>query len=169
MIQRIQSILLLLAILINFATFFVPMWQHSAGLDTEIVTGLSISSEDPISDEKRQELFFQHKEPLKSLTHIAFFSLVLISGVFVGYVIFRYDDRIKQIRLAYIGIGLVMLEILSFVLLSNQKPTLILGGTANSVAHFGFAFPVAAIVLIWLAINRIKKDEELVRSVDRIR
>lgn len=169
MLQRIQSVLLLLAILINFATLFVPMWQHSAGLDTEIVSGMQISSVDPISDETRQELFFQHREPIKNIAHIAFFALVLVSGIFTVYVIFRYDDRKKQIRLAYLSIGMIMVEILSFVLLTQQKPTLILGGTANSVALFGFAFPVAAIVLVWLAISRIKKDEELVRSVDRIR
>ncbi|MEZ4829549.1 MAG: DUF4293 domain-containing protein [Bacteroidia bacterium] len=169
MLQRIQSVLLLLAILVNFSSLFVPMWQNSAGLDTEIISGLSISSEDPVSDEVRKEMFFEHKESTKNLAHIAYFVLVVISGIWGIYVIFRYNDRQAQIRLAYINILLVMIEILAFVLLTLQKPTLILGGTAQGVVLFGFAFPVAAIVLIWLAITRIRKDEELVRSVDRIR
>lgn len=165
MLQRIQSVFFLLAIIINLATFFVPMWQLSAGADTELITGLSVAGDSP----QTEVMFFEHESASKLATHSGFFALVVISALFLGYVIFQYSDRKRQIRLGYMGIGLILLEILAFVLLSFQGPTTVSGGTYGSVAHFGFAFPVVALIFVWLAINRIKKDEELVRSVDRIR
>ncbi|MEL6672211.1 MAG: DUF4293 domain-containing protein [Bacteroidota bacterium] len=162
MLQRIQSILLLLAILVNLSVLFVPIWQLSQGSAIQVVDGLSIEVEEMVG-EGSDTLFYAHEESTTQVSHTAGVVLIGLSCLWLAFTIFQYNDRPRQMRLAYIGIGFLMAEILAYVMLTQNL------GAGDSMPHFGFAFPVAALLLVWLAISRIRKDEELVRSVDRIR
>ena len=165
MLQRIQTIFLLLAIIFNLATLFVPMWELSAGDQIEMVNGMAESA---ASVDNGTVSFFEHQEPFKSVLHISFFTLVVLTSLYFLWLIFQYSDRVRQMRFAYAGVGMLMVEILVFVLLSQQPADFLTAVTASKPA-FGFAFPIVAFFMVFLAIRGIKKDHELVRSEDRIR
>ncbi|MCB0855119.1 MAG: DUF4293 family protein, partial [Bacteroidetes bacterium] len=125
MIQRIQSVFLVIAVLINLATFFVPMWQFSSGAGTELITGLSVESAEILSEGSRSVSFSGHENSTKQLAHTSFLILAIISSLVLIFDIFQYNNRSRQITFAYVGIVLILLEILSFVLLTQQEPTFI--------------------------------------------
>jgi hypothetical protein len=165
MLQRIQSIYILLAVILNLTTLFVPVWQFTNQEQTELLNG--ISAYEPTAEDSAAS-FFDHPDGVKSAMHSLFFGLACIGSLYLLWLIFQYQDRKRQIKLSYIGIGILMVEILALVLLTQREPDFITAATASK-PHFGFALPVLAIMSTFLAIRGIRKDEELVRSEDRIR
>ena len=150
------------------------MWQISNGTDTELITGLQISNQTLSGSGESSELFFAHRETLKNVAHSLFFGLTIFASIFLIVVIYSHQDRSgksrlkRQMNFAYLGIGLLALQILSLIWLTRQNPSLIMGNSDQAMAHFGFAFPLVAIILVWLAIKRIKQTQTLIHS-DRLR
>ena len=161
MLQRIQTVFLSLALLINLAVLWVPAWQVTEGGAPALITGLAVTSSDGETEE--ETAFHEHTDSTKQSSHIAYFSLTLVAALLLLIIIFRYSHRMQQVKLSYLVIFLLMGEILALILLAFSS------NSTDSTPHFGIAFPVAAIILITMAIRRIKADEELVKSVDRIR
>lgn len=157
MIQRIQSIFLLLAVLANLAVLELPVWQSDLSGNSGMISALAFEGENT----ENTLQFFEHADTGNLAMHGGFFAMVILSSLLLTFTIFRYSDRPGQIRLTYIAIILIFVEILAAVLLAQS------GSTANP--QIGFALPVVAILLAWLAAKFIRKDEDLVRSVDRIR
>jgi hypothetical protein len=137
MIQRIQTIYLLLAFVVTgVLPFFIPLWTMTGGKDYffmqnqvyVVVLGLSttLSLLSIISYKKRQNQF----------------------------VIGRLNMILNLILL-----GLFVYRSLN---VSGETP-------AVSEKGIGMFLPIVAIVLLVLANKAIKKDEDLVKSVDRLR
>lgn len=167
MLQRIQSLFLLLALLVNVAIILVPAWQFTQGKDLESITALGVAADfaEPATDQSR--MFFEHTDSTKQIVHIAFFALLSLATIGLVVVILGFNDRMRQKRLAYAAILLIMLEIGALIGLSTLGPVFVQGNNASPA--LGFALPIVSIILIWLAIRRIQKDEDLVKSIDRIR
>lgn len=161
MIQRIQTVLLAVAAALNVGALFVPLWQFDNGNGREVIQGLSINAQ--LQDAGAQRLSF-----LEVPLHIGFLAMVAISSLIVLITIFQYNDRPKQIKWGLAALVLVAVEIVLLVLLTQGGPYLLSTGEAFA-AKWGMLFPVLAMGLIWWAIRRIRADEKLVRSVDRIR
>ncbi|MHA7941799.1 DUF4293 domain-containing protein [Formosa sp. 3Alg 14/1] len=136
MIQRIQTIYLLLAAIVSCGLIFVfNLWTNTEGVlvyatDNLIALGLFLGS--------------------------ALLSLVSI---------FMYSNRKLQFVLGRLNI------ILNFFLLGFfVYQSLNLSGETNvSEKGIGMFLPIISIVLLVLANKAIKKDEDLVKSVDRLR
>jgi hypothetical protein len=152
MIQRIQTLFLLIAILLMGLIYWFPLAEIAVGEKiysftlngiTEIGTGLVA---------------------YKAL-HLIIFLLIIILIELV--VIFSYKKRIRQMRMATYNLLLMA----GFLLVS----WLFVKTSANSLGDgiysmkLPVAFPFVAAVLNYLAIRAIGRDEALVRSVDRIR
>ncbi|MEM7654943.1 MAG: DUF4293 family protein [Bacteroidota bacterium] len=171
---RIQSVFLVLAALINLATFVVPMWQISNGSDTELITALQSSSQTISGTSDQSELFFEHPEPMRTAAHSLFLGLSVLASLLLIYTIYAHHDKsgrsrlTRQIRFGYISIGIIAAEILVFIWLTSQGPALILGSSDQAMAHFGFTFPIVAIVLTWLAIRKVSQTQKMITS-DRLR
>jgi hypothetical protein len=96
---------------------------------------------------------------------------LLYLGLFFGSAllsiisIFMYKNRKSQFILGRLNI------ILNFVLLGFivYQSLNISGETAVSEKGIGMLLPIVSIVLLALANKAIKKDEDLVKSVDRLR
>lgn len=168
MLQRIQSVFLLLAVLVNLSALFLPLWQLGTGTDQEVITGLATTATFG-ETETETRFFFAHPETFRLVLHSLVMGLNLLASLWLLRTIFAYNDRPRQIRNVYIGIVLILFHILALVFLTRQAPTMVLGGVESGTPQYGFAAPILAVVLAWLAISRIRKDEELVRSMDRIR
>ncbi len=168
MIQRIQSLLLAAAIVINFGVLFLPLWQFENGASSEVLTGLRVQAQEGGSAAPAAFGFADSAHTGRWI-HILFFGMTIAVGALLAVVIFLFNDRVKQKKWAFAGIILIMLEILVLVLLTLKGPYLITGNSEQAAVQFGFALPVIAILLVWFATKRIQADEDLVRSVDRIR
>lgn len=158
MIQRIQSLFLLLAILANLGLLFLPFWQFGGADQVETLSALRIESTAAPAPMAFTE------DPL----HMGVFALVLAISAFLLLVIFAYRNRPRQIRLGFIALILLLIEIVGLVFLSRMGPWSI-SAVGEGSPQPGLALPILGVILVWLAVRAIKKDEELVRSIDRIR
>ncbi len=163
MLQRVQTLFLLAAILVNVASLFVPLWEYNVGDTTETISGMAVEASGLAAESANSQNF------TASPFHIAFFALNILIALFIGLTIFQYKNRTKQASWVQIAIILLLLEIVSLVLLTQRGPYFIVGESKGGMAALGFALPIVAVFLLWLGKRNIKADEELVRSVDRLR
>lgn len=145
MIQRIQSIFLLLASI----SFFLQFVFHFATSDKS-TPGMLSDQIYNISD------------------HPVLIALTIIGGALALINIFLFRNRGLQIRLGYIVIIFCILLPLVAFLLIYSEPT---GLTKNTEIHDGLAIylPILGLVLTILANRFIGKDNKLVKSMDRLR
>ncbi|SDS18064.1 protein of unknown function [Gillisia sp. Hel1_33_143] len=136
MLQRIQSVYLLIAALLSgVLIFFVSLWSNEAGEPTYV--------ED----------------------------VMLALGVFLGsailsfITIFLFNNRKLQFILGRINIILNFFLLGVFVYWSLTVP----GEMEISEKGIGMFIPILSIVFLVLANKAIQKDEDLVKSVDRLR
>ena len=155
MLQRIQTVFLLLAIFVNLGILAAPLWNYQGAEGTEEISGLGIQVD---AKEAPETLSFT-----ETPFHIALIVILVAATVMLLITIFRFSDRKSQIKLAYISIIDVMAEILLLVLLSQQGPYIVEGNINSGTPAWGFALPVLSIFLIWLAIRNIQKDDELIK------
>lgn len=129
MIQRIQSIWMLLAII-------APVFLYIAGQDVDVFGTLPL---------------------------IVILCLLLI--IMGAYSLFSYNNRKRQILLNNfsIMINALLIGVLIYWLLNLS------GGIVFPEKGIELLFPVIAIVSLLIANVYIKKDEKLVKSVDRLR
>lgn len=176
MIQRIQTVFLILAVGLNVTVLFLPL---GAAFDTDQqdatveLNGSSIhqegfNSEDPFGpDGGFIDKTLGPGDNTMLLVHVI---LVVLVSVFLLGVIFLYNNRPRQMKLAYAGIVMIMIQVVVAALLFMQLPDML--GDSQEFRHdiaFGFFFPVGAILLTLLAARRIRKDENLIRNSDRLR
>jgi hypothetical protein len=92
--------------------------------------------------------------------------ILLLVVILVAIAIFSFRNRIFQLRVSYVCAALIALFYALFFLYETSIQT-----AFNAVANYriALALPSVALILIWLAIKGIKRDEELVKSLNRIR
>jgi len=144
MIQRIQSLYLLLVVVVSaILTQFLSLWKWKETVNYYI-----------------NDAFSQSNKLVLSIT-IAFYAVVIIAAVSL----FLFKNRKLQfvINRLNILINLFLVGAIVFLLLTLS------GENQISEKGIGSFLPIINIVLLVLANKAIKKDEELVKSVDRIR
>ncbi len=150
MIQRIQSLYLLISFGLILSLFFIPF----AELINE--TGESFLFLYRGLETEGKMVFVVY--PVAILTAI----IALVNLV----TIFLYKRRMLQIRLTVFNM-ICMLGLVGLVFYSihNQEQAL------NAVVGYSIvnAFPLVAFVFNFMAMRAIRKDENLIRSMDRIR
>lgn len=143
MIQRVQSIYLLLTSIISGGlTFFVSIWATIKG--NVYVTDL-----------------FSATSMTEKLIPVLFFLSALLAAI----TIFLFKNRQLQFVMGRLNIltNLILLGLLLYVSLNLP------GEASVSEKGIGMFFPIITILLLVLANKAIKKDEDLVKSVDRLR
>jgi hypothetical protein len=137
MIQRIQTIYLLLAFVVTgVLPFFIPLWTMVDG----------------------ENYFFMQNQVFVFILGLST-TLTLLSIV-------SYKKRQNQFVMGRLNIilNLILLGLFVYRSLNVSGETL-----AVSEKGIGMFLPIVAIVLLVLANKAIKKDEDLVKSVDRLR
>tara|TARA_B110000285_G_C14864095_1_gene485974 strand:- start:285 stop:716 length:432 start_codon:yes stop_codon:yes gene_type:complete len=143
MIQRIQTIYLFLASIVSGGLIFVfNLWNT---LKEQIFV---------------LDLF---QEELVTIKLIPF--MFITSAILSISTIFLFKDRKLQF---VIGRVIVLINLFLLVLLIYLSLTLS-GETSVSEKGIGMFLPILVILLIVLANKAIKKDEDLVKSADRLR
>ncbi|MFG4005195.1 DUF4293 domain-containing protein [Flavobacterium aquidurense] len=136
MIQRIQTVYLILTFLITgVLLFFIPLWTLNNG----------------------KPFYFMQDQ---------FYTVLLgLSTVLTIFSIISYKKRQNQFVMGRLNIILNLILLGLFVYRSLNLS----GETVVSEKGIGMFLPIVAIVLLVLANKAIKKDEDLVKSVDRLR
>ncbi len=157
MIQRIQSVFLLLASLFVAPLFFLPV----ADFWGDISYRLTIYSFGDLSPDAVSPFSANFTLP------ILLFVVVLTLLPFLA--IFLYKKRRFQLRLVRVvlGLALAFLVLIFFYYIPMIEKTVDL--SANYVSAKGMFAPVVALIFLVLAQRFILKDEKLIRSMDRIR
>ena len=144
MIQRIQSLYLLIAAVISLGlTSAFSLWTNKVGIE---YFALNLITESDIA-------------------MIVIPVLFILSGIFSLVSIFLFKKRKNQFVMTRINIliNLILLGVLIYHLLTLS------GETQVSEKGIGAGLPIIVIVLLVLANRAIKSDEDLVKSVDRLR
>lgn len=146
MIQRIQSILLFIAAALVLALYLVPF-----GSTREAITASGLFSD---------QVFNIHDH----ITLLIFFS---IAGILALIGIFMFNNRPLQLKLSIFSVIANVLGIIMGVVLFMQDSANL--GAIVPTEEYGLGFPVLSIVFALFAMRYIRKDENLVRSMDRLR
>ena len=154
MIQRIQTIYLFLSVLAISAIFFLPLAQIM-GYSEEIFL-------------KSTGLYTSGGEKIENALPISI--LLALEIIFTLVIIFLYKKRNRQMMLG--KLNLLILTLLIAVIFFYGDHARSLSGLSNdSLVNYKFAclLPVFSIILNYLAIRAINKDEDLVRASERLR
>lgn len=152
MIQRIQSLYLLVATLLMSFTLFLPIASFGVAGQTYELTAFTLSC-----GEASQSTIWM--------------GIMLVMATALPLVtIFLFKRRTLQIRLCAVEI-ILLLGSLVMIGLYYWLTSRIFEGVTIDHRQFGWAapMPILAIVVTYLASRAIFKDEVLVRSLDRIR
>ncbi|MCF0207093.1 MAG: DUF4293 domain-containing protein [Bacteroidales bacterium] len=152
MIQRIQTLFLLLAAICMSLFYFMPFGsvvvESPEGIN-DVALGLYGAD-------------FGEKS-FSTLPLLILVSFVVLTTIFT---IFLYKHRIAQMRICVFNLVMALgCSGLAFFYLYQAAETF--GTDFNT--KITIVFPIVAVILIILAIRAIAKDEALVRSIDRIR
>lgn len=153
MIQRPQSIFLLVMIITLLTATIVPIWTQAGAYH------LSAWQLQQVSD--TGELL--HRMPYALLGVCCW-----LAAIIALYELFRYDNRGLQLKLGTLNNLLVLAMLISILYLTRQKAALLLV-SAPGKYQAGFFLLIIALASNLLANHFIKKDEKLVRSADRMR
>ncbi|WP_111672413.1 DUF4293 domain-containing protein [Algoriphagus litoralis] len=160
MIQRIQTIFLFLVVVAMGITIGTPLWEQlatgSGNGDSWNLTAFMMSNVDA-SGEVTQT---------SSKWYIA--ALAAFAGLLALISIFQYKNRGRQMMLNMIN-SLIMVGLVATVFLTTNGINQAIKAEEAGSYQIGFWSILAAMVCNMLANRFIRKDEALVRSVDRIR
>lgn len=159
MLQRIQTVFLSLVVLLMLLMLIFPLWTYQ--------------SEDMSITYMLTALYLEIKEGTAEATKIyfpyTFVATLAIAAATVGIIeITKYKNRLLQMKLGALN-SLLMAGAMGLALyfasdIMDEKQ--LTYGWSYGVGVF---FPAAAMICNVLANRFIRKDEKLVRSVDRIR
>lgn len=153
MIQRPQSLLLLgVAVLLFFSTM-TPLWRVTR-IDVDVV---SLNA-------------FKMVISGKTFSTVYLASTALLSSLLALISIFLFKNRQRQLQIGLVNMALISINMMLLVFKAIPDAIRVLGITEEKGTYgMGVYFVIVAIVLNFLASRMIRKDEELVKSVDRIR
>jgi len=153
MIQRIQSVYLLLVAVLMGITLFSPLFVLRSGSELFDFYTYGIIPQDADS------VIVKHTYGV--------ISMCAISALLALLNIFLYKKRKLQIRVGYLTSFFILFFYATlatyFYFIGNRM------AADPSSLHYGLILPVIALIFNLLAIHKVKKDEKLVRSLDRIR
>lgn len=142
MIQRIQSVWLFLAAMLNGLLFISKLYHYNKG--AEVV-----------------------HEGVRNSGNIFLFILAAFITVLPLIAIFFFGDRKRQKGITWLSvifsISFIAVAVTTTTNLSNQVPPV------NVQYDFGLLLPVVSIIFLFLALRGIRKDEKLIKSLDRLR
>lgn len=161
MVQRIQTLYLFLASTALALMFFLPIYnfveKQGDGIEKEVKITIQGRFEKEMST---GEYVIAKPNWARSLM-----TLIVGMGLFVN--IFQYTNRKRQILVSRILIianfaliGIMLYDAFGIV---NAE------GVSQIITGYAVFMPTISVILTALAARAIKKDEELVKSADRLR
>ena len=145
MIQRIQSIWLLLAGLVNAGLFYFAIYHAEV-----VENGIAVTQQLRVND------------------HYPSLLMALVITVLPLVAIFMFKNRTRQLNVVLFSI----VACIAFIAFTLMRVSNFNNGTSAPVTGtywVGSILPVVAIIFLVMAVNGIRRDEKLVKSLDRLR
>lgn len=164
MIQRIQSIFLLLAALLLLTALFFPLWSETDfdKLERAELNVYELRYEKINADGTRGELI--------NLKETFYLSIFLFAGAGIAmFSLFQYKNRLRQIQLGALNSLVIGASFMVAYFVYITKAELLVKPEVQGSFGIGFYLPIVALILNSIANRFIRKDEKLVRSADRLR
>ena len=157
MIQRIQSVFLLLLALAMLSVLVLPLWHKIDALIHQELTLTAFGFQAP-------------NLPVAGTTGPVWIIglLAAASASVAAFEIFQFRNRAKQLLLGSINLLLITATLGAAFYFSNKGEQL-LNLKLEGQFLTGFYLPTLALILNLLANRFIRRDEQLVRSADRLR
>ena len=155
MIQRIQTVYLFLVLIFTLLFLFFPLGSLEMGATSYVIKTWGVSPES-------EQILGEYNNLLGMISLVLAFVIMILTV----NITLQFKNRLLQIRLGKINILIHMVMVVSaFFFLDSVKKGL------EDFFSYGVAilFPLLSMILILMANRAIKKDEELVRSADRLR
>lgn len=160
MIQRIQTVFLFLVVISMGVALGFPMWLQSIQVadnqETWSLSAFTLSNSNSSG------------ELIQSFSKWYIGVMVIVSGVLALVSIFQFSNRGRQMMINMRN-SLLMVALVSVIFLTTSGLNKELGAGVNGTYQIGFWAILVATVFNMLANRFIRKDELLIRSVDRIR
>jgi hypothetical protein len=166
MIQRIQTVFLFLLIMAMVSMLFLPLWSKTDATtgETMVLTAWNLKS--TVLNEEGEPAA-AGTTPLQNT--IAIGMLAIAAAAIATYEISQYRSRLNQMKMGLLN-TLVMAALLGATFYyAVYVGAEMVEGENNGSYEAGFYMPFLGLVLNALANRFIKRDEDLVRSVDRLR
>jgi putative copper export protein len=157
MIQRIQSVFLLLLALAMLSVLALSLWHKADPLSGQELTLTAFGL-----------AFTDAKNPHPAGAAWIIAALALAAAVVAVVEIFQFRNRMLQLKLGALNILLITATIGAAFYYSNQGERL-LNPKLQGQFDIGFYLPTLALLLNLLANRFIRRDDQLVRSMDRLR
>jgi hypothetical protein len=157
MIQRIQTIFLILVILLGVIAFFFPIMSFTGeGLTYTMNLYKTIAGND-MSNILYKNMGVGAMQGIVQL--VALVAILL------------FKNRSLQIKIGKLIILLIAFQIAAIVMYSDTVKSLMDVSPEDVVISFKFGavLPVISLICAYLAVYYIRKDDKLVRSADRLR
>ena len=157
MIQRIQTVFLAIVVLLGVAaSFFSIMSFTNDGASYLMNLYKTVASED-LTNVLTKNMGVGAMQGIVQLAAIA--------------TIFLFKNRSLQIKIGKLTILLIAIQIVAIVMYSDTVKSLIGNKPEDVIVDFnlGAILPVLSLICAYLAVHFIKKDDQLVRSADRLR
>lgn len=149
MIQRIQTIYLLIVSILLIVMMLIPVGHFYTETNVAEMTNLAIITANGTAD----------------YTPWALFVLLLLSTILAFAAIFLYKKRMLQIRLTVFS----TIILIGYYITCAVFAVSTLSTYGSFTPSWSICLPFISIILNWLAIRAIRKDEALVRSYNTIR
>ena len=161
MLQRIQTVFLFIIVVLMTVYIFFPVW---------------ISDPDSSDTISRIYPFFLYTAPFDApdAGEIAFWpymisGILAVVAIIVALVeVFSYKNRMNQVKLGALN-SLVIAGVLFTAVYFGNQGELIWDQAAPGRYSIGMFFPAISIICNLIANRLIRKDEKLVKSMDRLR
>ena len=158
MIQRIQSVLLLIAAICMFLLAFVlPIWFGSNGNQNVSLMAMGM-------------VLTSAGENTQIANPIIISIVAFIAGSVSIFSLLQYKNRLLQMKLGALNSIILALVFAACFYYVNEGSSKI--GTPEEVQSkymIGFYMPIVAMLMNLMANRFIRKDEKLVKSADRLR
>ncbi|MCP4522366.1 MAG: DUF4293 domain-containing protein [Cytophagales bacterium] len=156
MIQRVQSLFLLGAIVCLGLTAAFPIFTTQDATTTLIVNVFEI-----------QKIVGEKTSVLSS--HIYLFVGICVAILLAGFTLLQYNNRVLQLKLNMVNNFVILGVMLAAVFIPVEAAKQALPNPIDAPFGISAILFFVSILFIRVANFFIKKDEDLVRSVDRIR
>lgn len=152
MIQRKQTLFLLLAVMLTIVCLCLPLGRYAGA---EGALG---------GDAVMYNLWITFPDGVHDYSVWALFAILLLTCPIALFAIFSFRNRMVQSRFCMFNILLTLGWYVVFVFMAYLS-----GGSGEFKVSFTAVLPAVSLILYFMARKAILADEALVRSADRIR
>lgn len=151
MIQRKQTLFLLIAVVLNFLCLIFPIGEF-------IPRGVGVN---PLM----YNLWIEDGQGSVSFASAPLFWILFLETIVSVVTIFRYNNRRQQIKFCSLNILLLVLWYITYAIVFSLNSI----EDGDFKLHMVAIFPLISLILTMMAKRGVKADEALIRAADRIR